>query len=153
MITSELQRPKVGVGVILIREGKILLGKRKNAHGHGSWSFPGGHLEWNESIAQCARREVREETGLINLTNLQYGPYTNDIFVHEHKHYITIFVVANSTKGDPQVMEPEKCETWQWIEWEHFPEPVFLPILNLRKQHFSPLHWQGRPLEDEDTQS
>ena len=37
-------RPKIGVGIIVIKDGKILFGKRKNAHNEGSWSFPGGHL-------------------------------------------------------------------------------------------------------------
>ena len=63
------ERPKVGVGVIIIKDGKVLLGKRKNAHGEGSWSFPGGHLEFNEELFDCAKREVLEETG-IKIKNL-----------------------------------------------------------------------------------
>ena len=54
-------RPSVGVAVIVVNNGKVLLGKRKGSHGSGSWAFPGGHLEMNESIEACARREVFEE--------------------------------------------------------------------------------------------
>ncbi|RLC15632.1 MAG: DNA mismatch repair protein MutT, partial [Deltaproteobacteria bacterium] len=55
-------RPLIGVAAIVIKDKKVLLGKRKNAHGAGTWAFPGGHLEYKESIEECAKREVFEET-------------------------------------------------------------------------------------------
>ncbi|MCX5774664.1 MAG: NUDIX domain-containing protein [Fusobacteria bacterium] len=45
-------RPKVGVGILIIKEDKVLFGKRENAYGDGAWSFPGGHLEFNESFEE-----------------------------------------------------------------------------------------------------
>ena len=81
---SEAKAPKVGVGVIVVRDGKVLAGKRKNAHGDGAWSFPGGHLELNEGVEECAKREVFEETG-ARVKNLRQGPYTNDVFEKEGK--------------------------------------------------------------------
>lgn len=127
------QRPRIGVAAIIINGDKILLGKRKNAHGEGTWSTPGGHLEFGESLEQCARREVLEETGLM-LKNVRSGPYTNDIFVQEHKHYITIYMIADYVSGTPLVMEPEKCEQWQWFSWNALPKPLFLPLENLLMQ-------------------
>lgn len=56
--------PGLGVGVLVIENGRVLLGKRKGSHGAGTWSAPGGHLEYGESIENCAEREVLEETGL-----------------------------------------------------------------------------------------
>jgi 8-oxo-dGTP diphosphatase len=85
--------PKVGVAVIVIKDSKILLGRRVNSHGSGTWQFPGGHLEFEESIEDCAKRELFEETNL-KIRNIRFGPYTNDIFNEEQKHYITLFVVA-----------------------------------------------------------
>ena len=61
------KRPLIGVAVIVTKDDRVLLGKRKNSHGADTWAFPGGHLEFNESIADCAAREVFEETGLKNL--------------------------------------------------------------------------------------
>ena len=74
-----MERPKVGVGVIIVKEGKILLGERKNAHGEGTWCPPSGHLELGESYEECAKRETFEETGL-QIKNLQFITATNDIF-------------------------------------------------------------------------
>ena len=63
-----MKRPSVGVGVFVYNmDGKILLGKRKGAHGAGEWSLPGGHLEFNESFERCCEREVMEETGICLL--------------------------------------------------------------------------------------
>ena len=61
----EKDRPKIGVAVIVKKKDKVLLGKRISLHGKGSWGFPGGHLEFCESIEECAKRETKEETGLI----------------------------------------------------------------------------------------
>lgn len=130
--------PKVGIGVMVIKEGKILLGKRKNAHGEGTWSYPGGHLEFGESWEACSKREVMEETG-IEIKNLRFGMVTNDIFENEQKHYITIFIIADFASGDVTLMEPHKCEVWDWFEWGQFPKPLFLPIVNQLKTNFNPL--------------
>jgi 8-oxo-dGTP diphosphatase len=132
------QHPQVGVGAIVIKDGKILLGKRKGSHGAGSWSFPGGHLEFGESVESCARREVLEETG-ITLKNIRLGPFTNDIFPTEHKHYVTLFVVADYASGDLAIKEPDKCEKWDWFDWNNLPRPLFVPIENLLNQHYRPM--------------
>lgn len=130
-------RPKVGVGVAVRKDGKILLWKRKNAHGEWSRSFPWGHLEYNEEIEECARREVMEETW-ITIKNIHIRWFTNDIFYEEHKHYITLYVVCDYDEWEVELVEPEKCEQWEWFEWEHLPSPLFLPFQNLKKQNFHP---------------
>jgi 8-oxo-dGTP diphosphatase len=131
------ERPRIGIGVIVIKDNKVLLGKRKNAHGEGSWSFPGGHLEFNEEVEDCARREVEEETGL-KIKNLKSGPFTNDIFEKERRHYVTLFVVSEYDSGELQNLEPDKCERWDWFGWDNLPEPLFVPFQNLLKQGYSP---------------
>lgn len=131
--------PRIGVGVIVIKDNKVLLGKRMNAHGEGTWSFPGGHLEYNESVEDCAKREVFEETG-IKIKNVRLGNYTNDIFEKESKHYVTLYVISEHDSGDVKVMEPEKCEKWEWVEWSKLNKPLFLPIVNLLKQGYNPFN-------------
>ncbi len=58
-------RPGVGIGVLIQNsKGEILLGLRQGSHGEGEWCFPGGHLEFGETVFETAKREVSEETGL-----------------------------------------------------------------------------------------
>lgn len=57
-------QPKVGIGVMILKQGKVLLGMRKGSHGAGELAFPGGHLDYMESFEDCARRETREERGI-----------------------------------------------------------------------------------------
>ena len=130
-----MSSPQVGVGVLIVQNGRVLLGKRKGAHGAGTWSAPGGHLEFGESIDACARREVLEETGL-EIHDLQYGPFTNNVFENDKKHYVTVFVLAKSANGEAQVLEPDKCEGWAWFE--ALPEPLFPPLETLRSQGYVP---------------
>jgi 8-oxo-dGTP diphosphatase len=127
--------PNVGVAAVLVKDEKLLLGKRKNAHGNGTWAFPGGHLEHGEEIMECARREVREETGL-QIHEPEIVAVTNDIFSQDN-HYITVFV-QGTTSGSPELREPEKCHGWDWFNWNDMPQPLFLPIKNLHDQDFHP---------------
>lgn len=131
---TEIKRPLVGVGVIIYRGNKILLGKRKNSHGTGHWSPPGGHLEFGESFDQCARREVQEETGL-SLEQISVLAVTNDFFEESSKHYVTVLVAARYIDGEPQTLEPEKCEGWDWFEIDNLPTPLFLPLANALQQN------------------
>ncbi|MCB1119799.1 MAG: NUDIX domain-containing protein [Chlamydiia bacterium] len=128
-----MNRPKVGIGVLTYNEkGELLLGKRKNAHGKGMWQPPGGHLEFGETFFACAERELLEETGLQG-TQFEVVDVTNDHFVEEKLHYVTIFVRCLVLEGVPQVLEPHKCESWHWFD--DFPNPLFLPLANLSKEH------------------
>ena len=58
------KQPIIGVGAVIIKDGKILLEKRKNEPGKGKWSIPGGLVELGENVEQTVMREVEEETGL-----------------------------------------------------------------------------------------
>ena len=53
-----------GVGVLVVRDGKVLMGRRVSSHGRGTWAPPGGKAEPGETDEETARRELVEETGL-----------------------------------------------------------------------------------------
>ena len=131
-----MERPKVGVGVFVLKNNKILVGKRINSHGNETWSLPGGHLELFETFEECAKREVLEESGL-HIKSVEFLTATNDIFNKEKKHYITIFMLSKYAKGTLDVKEKDKCEKWIWCEWENIPEPLFLPLENLKKKNIN----------------
>ena len=118
-----MNRPGVGVLVILKSNNKVLLGKRKGSHGDGEWCFPGGHLELNETIEECGKREVMEETGISLESEIPITKgYTNDVFLSDKKHYITLYqeyILPNCTK--PQRLEPNKCYEWDWFEENELP--------------------------------
>ena len=132
-----MQRPGVGIAVFVARGTKILMLKRQGSHGAGTWSFPGGHLEFGESWETCAKRELKEETGL-DVSDLKFTGVTNDIFQEKGKHYITIFLRTEIKSDEPKIMEPDKCAEMNWFEWENMPKSLFLPIINLKKQGFHP---------------
>jgi 8-oxo-dGTP diphosphatase len=135
--------PRVGVGVIVMRRGLVLLGQRQGAHGDGTWALPGGHLEFGETVEDCARREVAEETGL-ELQGITLGPYTSTLFAAEGEHYITLFVLAPSEVGEAEVREPAKCTRWEWFPWSALPSPLFEPLRSLLLSGFVPDRWLGR---------
>lgn len=124
----EKNRPKVGVGVLIIKDSKILFGLRKSKLGEGTWSPTGGHLEFGEDVIECVRRETREEAG-IELNKIEFLTYTNDIY--PDKHYVTLMFKCSDFTGEPKVMEPEKWQEWRWFGKDKLPEDIFLPIKNL----------------------
>jgi 8-oxo-dGTP diphosphatase len=59
-----INRPRLGVSVLVRHDGRVLLVKRGREPFKGFWSLPGGHVEGGETLAEAAAREVREETGV-----------------------------------------------------------------------------------------
>jgi 8-oxo-dGTP diphosphatase len=119
----EEQKPKVGIGILILKEGKILFGKRKGSHGEGEYAFPGGHLEYLESFEDCVKREIAEECG-IEVKNIRFQLLAN-LIKYAPKHYVHIGMLADWESGEPKVLEPDKCESWAWYNIESLPEPMF----------------------------
>lgn len=117
------QKPMVGVGVMIFKDGKVLLGKRKGSHGEGEYAFPGGHHEYMESFEECAIRETAEECG-ITIKNIRFGLLVN-VTAYSPKHYVHIGVIADWDQGEPQVLEPDKTDVWGWYALDALPQPLF----------------------------
>lgn len=115
------QRPLVGVGVMIFKDGKVLLGKRKGSHAAGRYASPGGHMEHMESFEECAKRETMEECG-IEIQNIRFQ-YLFNLKNYAPKHYVHVGLLADWKSGKPQVLEPEKCESWDWYSVDNLPEP------------------------------
>jgi len=120
-MTSE--RPRVGIGVLVLKEGRLLLGRRQNAHGAGQYASPGGHLEYLETFEQCAAREVMEETGLT-ITNVRFLRVLN-LLTYAPRHYVDLSFAADWVSGEPRVLEPDKVDSWDWYSLDALPSPLF----------------------------
>ena len=118
---------RVGLGVIVLDgDGRVLLGQRKSKKfdGEGTWSLPGGHLEYGESFEQGGAREVKEETNL-DVKKIECSCVQNNIY--SDSHYVTIGMVVKDWDGELKNMEPHKQNEWRWFDVTALPEPLFLP--------------------------
>jgi 8-oxo-dGTP diphosphatase len=121
-----MNNPRVGVACFVWKNGMFLMGQRKGSHGNDTWSVPGGHLDPGESWEACAKREVREETGL-EIKNVRLFAVTNDLFHADNKHYISIWMEADWEGGEPQILEPTKFISQKWATFDTLPKPLFQP--------------------------
>jgi 8-oxo-dGTP diphosphatase len=126
---------RVGIAVFVIKNGKFLMMKRHGSHGPYTWSVPGGHLEFGESFEDTIHREVKEETDL-SVKNIRFGAVTNDHFVDEDKHYVTIWMLSDWDGGQERIMEPNKCLKQEWHTFDDLPSPLFLPWEQFLKSEF-----------------
>ena len=132
----------VGFGVMILREGKILLGQRHvdpvkaSSELHGEWTrtMPGGKMHFHESFEEWIYRETLEETGLkINKETIKVISITNDIV--PDKHFITIGFLAEGVEGEAQVMEPDEITQWKRFDLDNLPKPIFFPSEKVIKNY------------------
>ncbi len=116
---------KVGAGLIIIKDNKVLMSKRKNAHGPGTFAGPGGGLNYMESPKEAVLRELLEECG----SELKISEPELLCAVHWEEyapiHYIGIGFVADYLSGEAQITEPDKFEGWGWYDLNNLPQPLF----------------------------
>lgn len=125
-----------GVGVLVLRNGEVLMGRRASSHGHGTWSPPGGKSEPGETPEETARRELVEETGLVGAVPRVVAE-TVDSFP-SGETWRTCWVVMEWVSGEPQVLEPDEVDSWGWYAWDRLPAPLFLPMASLVATGFDP---------------
>jgi len=130
----EEQKPKVGVGVLILKDNKILLGHRhedakkasSELHGEGTWTMPGGKLDFQELLIDGAIREVFEEIGIeLKKEDLKVLCVQDDIV--PDKHFITVGFLCQNFAGEPKVMEPDEITEWDWFSFDCLPKKVYQP--------------------------
>jgi len=132
----------VGANVLAVRDGKLLLGKRRNVFGDGTWALPGGHLESGESMVAAAARELEEETGLT-ADSYEFVSLVNNPRKERGKHYIQLGFRAEGIKGEPELREPDRCYEWKWFDLDNLPQPIFsghdklIKLLKDKEAYFS----------------
>lgn len=128
--------PLVGTSAIVVRHGAVLLGRRRGAHGAGTWSPAGGRVDPGEAPEQAAARELEEETGLIARAVTRIG-WTNDVMVDDGLHFVTLHHLVDA-EGEPERREPDKVDGWSWHPWNDLPSPLFAPIAALVASGWQP---------------
>ncbi|MBN1896324.1 MAG: NUDIX domain-containing protein [Candidatus Aenigmarchaeota archaeon] len=126
------KKPMVGCAVMLMKGNKVLLGKRHNnpeksdslLHGEGTWTMPGGGMNFHENPKDCARREAREETG-IEVGDFDLISVTNDK-VHD-AHFVTPGFKCTDFSGEAKIMEPDEIVEWKWFSFDEIPDNLFFP--------------------------
>jgi 8-oxo-dGTP diphosphatase len=96
-------RPVVGIGAVVVREGRVLLVKRGVAPSKGLWAVPGGSLELGETLQQGAEREILEETGIT--IRAREPIYAFDFFERDPDgrirfHFVIVDLAADYIRGD-----------------------------------------------------
>lgn len=134
-----------GVGVLVVRNAKILLGLRIGAHGANTWAPPGGKEdEEYENPTAIVDRELGQETGLKAYAYKQ-GPVLTTYFEELHQVHRSMFIeAAVPTTDEPQLLEPNKCLEWRWFDWDALPVNLFPPFKQLVEMGYRP---RGIPKE------
>lgn len=133
---------RVGVGLLILKDDKILLGKRKNALGAGQWGSTGGHVEYGETLQDAIMRELAEEAG-ITVKNVRFLCVSDFLTHMPERHYVDVGFVGEWESGEPQLLEPHKCAGWEWVDKDDLPDNLFgvmgayLEAYETGKQYFS----------------
>ena len=130
------KRVGAGVGIMILKDNKVLLGKRHDdpekadseLSGEGTWTMPGGKIDFGDGIEGAAKREVFEETGII-IKNPNLFSITNDKTLKAH--FITLGFLVTDFEGIPQVKEPDEITEWGWFDLNNLPSPIFPPSIKI----------------------
>jgi ADP-ribose pyrophosphatase YjhB (NUDIX family) len=143
------ETPLVGVGAVVVQEGRVLLVRRGKEPLRGQWSLPGGMLEVGEALADGAAREVREETGLtvepVELVELLDRIYREDGRVRYH-YVIADYlcrVLGGELKAESDADEARWVERAEWNSHSALKlDPVTVRVIEAGWQRARALGWE-----------
>lgn len=118
-----LSFPGVGAGLAILREGKILLYRRRKAPEAGFWKILGGKVDHMEPAAEAARREAQEESGLA-IQSLSFLCFSEQIIEKDRQHWLSLIYMCDDFAGEPQLAEPDKFFELGWFSASNLPQPL-----------------------------
>lgn len=120
---------RVGVGAVVIRNGKVLLVQRGRAPGRGLWAIPGGSVELGESLQAAAEREILEETGVVIRAGKPiyvFDLIENDALGILKFHYVIVDLKAEYISGEP--LAADDAEDARWLAPEDLSSLNVAPV-------------------------
>jgi len=116
--------PRVGVGVMIVRDEQVLMARRKSGQRPGWYGWIGGKLEFGETLQACAIREAREEAG-IRIAKLRLLCVST--IIASDQHWIDVEFQAEIESGEPRATRPDEIDEWAWYPLDDLPRPIFEP--------------------------
>lgn len=120
-MSSERFLIRCAVYLILVKDDSVLLSRRfKTGWKDGNYSLVAGHIDGNETVSTAMLREAKEEIGItIRPENLR--PATVIHRYYPDQEYIDFFFVSEQWEGEPQILEPDKCDDISWFKLDELP--------------------------------
>ena len=116
----------VGVGAIVFNnQGRVFLAQRgpQARNEQGTWEFPGGSVEFGETLRDAIKREFLEEFEMIieieELLNV-----SDHILPQERQHWVSPTFIGRHIGGTPHIAEPQKCSAIGWFSLTDLPQPL-----------------------------
>lgn len=115
--------PGLGVGLAILRDGKLLLCKRMKAPEAGHWNIVGGKVDHMEPAEQAARREAEEETGLT-IGAIEFVAWSEQRIEADRQHWVSLLYKTTDIQGEPQLTEPDKLSAIGFFDLDNLPQPL-----------------------------
>jgi mutator protein MutT len=116
----------VGVGAVIVDDsGRLFLARRgpRAKNERGLWEFPGGSVEFGETLAKALRREMREEYS-IEIAVGELLDVADHILPAEGQHWVSPAFVCTIASGEPTIRETTKCTEIGWFAPEAMPDDL-----------------------------
>ncbi len=128
----------VGVGAVIVSKDKRIFANlrgRESRNEKGKWEFPGGAVEFGDTLEETIRREMKEEFG-IDIEVIDLLGVNNHIIPEEKQHWVSPCFVCRIKSGEPRILEPHKSDAIGWFTLEEISE---LPITVVTHQNIKSL--------------
>jgi 8-oxo-dGTP diphosphatase len=127
----------VGVGAVIRDErGRLFLSQRgpDSKNERGCWEFPGGSVEWGETLTAALRREMNEEYG-IQIEVGELLDVVDHILPQEGQHWVSPTFICRILAGEPRILEPGKCSAIGWFFAHEIPSDLSM-VSRANLEHF-----------------